>query len=389
MTEQLTDRVRRVLALAADQARSLNHDYVGTEHVLMALVAEPSGAVSHVLQSFGVDMGLIRAEIEKLVLPGPTAVTMRELPRTPRTKQVIKYAQDEAHSVGQKMVDVEHLLIALLREPEGVAGVVLSNLGVKPDELRAEALRTRIELMKIVERTVRPVPSSTPHKRKMREELLAHLATIYEQELARSGDSAAALDAAAQRFGAPSELAREFEVALPFQERLSYFTERFVAYRAPESATRYSLRMAWHTFALLAVVLSIVTGVVALRYGWSDDVKTLAGVLSAIILLTPPAQFVIWLAYIKLRDAMWGAFGCRKSPGRVLVLAVGIAAVAQLYLMGIAAVARMDFIAALDAARLGGIVAVISAVAFAVLAYLSGPGEIRDTQWALLEIESA
>jgi ATP-dependent Clp protease ATP-binding subunit ClpC len=389
MSEQLTDRVRKVLSLAADQARSLNHEYVGTEHVLLALVAAQSGTASHVLQSLGVDMGRIRAEIEKLVLPGSTPVSKLELPRTPRTKQVIEFAQDEAHSVGQKAVDVEHLLIALLREPEGVAGVVLSNLGVKTDQLRSEALRTRIELMKIVERTVRPVPSSTPHKRKMREELLAHLSTIYEQELVRRGEPAAALDAAAERFGAPSELAREFELALPLHERLSYFTERFVAYRAPESAARYSLRMAWHTFLLLAVVLSIVTGGVALRYGWIDDVKTLAGVLGAIVLLTPPAQFVIWLAYIKLRNAMWGAFGSRKSPGRVFMFAVLIAAFSQLYLMGIAAVARMDSSAALDAARLGGIVAVVCAVAFAVLAYISGPGEIRDTKWALLEIESA
>jgi hypothetical protein len=71
------------------------------------------------------------------------------------------------------------------------------------------------------------------------------------------------------------------------------------------------------------------------------------------------------------------------------MFAVLIAAFSQLYLMGIAAVARMDSSAALDAARLGGIVAVVCAVAFAVLAYISGPGEIRDTKWALLEIESA
>jgi uncharacterized membrane protein YraQ (UPF0718 family) len=95
------------------------------------------------------------------------------------------------------------------------------------------------------------------------------------------------------------------------------------------------------------------------------------------------------LAYIKMRDAMWGAFGSRKSIARVFVLDVLIAGVAQLYLMGIAAVARLDFSAALDAAGQGGMIAVISAIAFAILAYISGPGEIRDTQWALLEIESA
>jgi hypothetical protein len=139
----------------------------------------------------------------------------------------------------------------------------------------------------------------------------------------------------------------------------------------------------------LAAALGIVTGGVALRYGWTNDVETLARVLGAVVVLTPPAQFVIGLAYIKLRDAMWGAFGSRKSPGRVLVLAMLIAAVAQIYLMGVAAVIRMDLSVALDAARLGGIIAVISAASFAVLAYIGGPGEIRDTQWALLEIEAA
>jgi Clp amino terminal domain, pathogenicity island component len=389
MKMHLTQRALKALAIAADEARSFNHEYVGTEHVLLGLVAEPSGVARDVLAAMGVDVAQIRGEIERLAQRGSEPASAGALPHTPRTKQVIDYAREEAQSVGQKVVDAEHLLIALLREPDGVAGVVLKNLGVKANQLRAEALRTRIELMKIVERSVRPVPSSTPRKRKMREELLAHLSTIYEEELARSGQPAFAFKEAARRFGAPGELAQEFQASLPIHERISNFMERFVAYRAPESAGRYSLRLAWHTFALLAVLLAIVTGGIALRYGWTDDLKTLARVLGAIAVLTPPAQFVIGLAYIKLRDAMWGAFGSRKSRGRVLVLAVLIAAVAQLYLMGIAAVIRMDLSTALDAARFGAVIAVISAVAFAVLAYIGGHREIRDTQWALLEIEAA
>jgi hypothetical protein len=389
MSKPLTERALKALALAADEARSLNHEYVGTEHVLLGLVADQSGAASDVLAAMGVDAPRLRHEVERLVQRGSEPVSAATLPHTPRVQQVIDYARDEAHSVGQKVVDVEHLLIGLLREPDGVAGIALKNLGVKADQLRAEALRTRIELMKIVERSVRPVPSSTPRKRKMREELLAHLSTIYEEELTRNGDVAIALKEAARRFGAPAELAHEFQASLPIHERISHFMERLVAYRAPESAARYSLRLAWHTFALLAAVLIVVTGGVALRFGWTEDVKTLARVLGAIVVLTPPAQFVIGLAYIKLRDAMWGAFGSRKSPRRVLVLAALIAAVAQLYLMGVAAVIRMDLSVALDAARFGGIVAVTSAVLFAVLAYVGGPTEIRDTQWALLEIEAA
>ncbi len=389
MKRQLTERANRALALAADEARSFNHRYVGTEHVLLGLVAEPSGATVDVLGAMGVDVARIRSEVERLVQRGSGTISPGTLPRTPRTQQVIEYAHDEAQSVGQKVVDVEHLLIALLREPDGVAGVALRNLGVKPDQLRAEALRTCIELMKIVERSVRPVRSSTPRKRKMREELLAHLSTIYEEELTRSGQASLALREAARRFGTPAELAREFQDTLPIHERISHFVERFVAYRAPETAARYSLRLAWHTFAMLAAVLAIVTSCVALRYGRTEDVKTLTRVLGAIVVLTPPAQFVIGLAYIKLRDAMWGAFGSRKSPGRVVAFTVLIAAVAQLYLMSVAAIIRMDLSVALDAARFAGIVAVTSAVLFAVLAYIGGPSEIRDTQWALLEIEAA
>jgi hypothetical protein len=389
MKTQFTKRALKAIALAADEARSFNHEYVGTEHVLLGLLAEPSGAAGDVLATLGVDAGHIRKEVERLVQRGPVPVTTGVLPQTPRTLQVIEYARDEAHGVGQKVADVEHLLIALLREPDGVACVVLKNLGFKPDQLRAEALRTRIELMKIVERSVRPVRSSTSRKRRMREELLAHLSTIYEEALAKSGQPASALKEAARRFGAPAELAHEFQASLPIHERISHFMERFVAYRAPETAACYSLRLAWNTFLLLAVVLSFVTVGVALRFGWTEDVKTLARVLAAIAVLTPPAQFVIGLAYIKLRDSMWGAFGSRKSAGRVLVLTLLIAAVAQLYLMGVAAFIRMDLSVALDAARVGGIIALICAAAFAVIAYIGGPAEIRDTQWALLEIEAA
>jgi ATP-dependent Clp protease ATP-binding subunit ClpC len=242
--------------------------------------------------------------------------------------------------------------------------------------------------MKVVEQAVRPVSSSTPRKRKMREELLAHLTTIYEEEFARCGEPAAALSRAARRFGEPAELAREFQSSLPFHERVSYFTERFVAYRAPESAARYSLRMACHTFVLLAAILSVVGFGVYLRYGWIDDLKLLFRVLGAIVVVTPPAQFVIWLAYIKLRDAMWGAFGSRKSLRRVFLYGLLTCATAELYLMGVAGIASVDFGAALQAASTAGWISAVSAMTSVCIASLSGPSEIRDTQWALLEIDA-
>jgi ATP-dependent Clp protease ATP-binding subunit ClpC len=389
MFQQFTDRARNVMSLAADEARHMNHEYVGTEHVLAALVAQDSGAVAELLHMFDVDARNVGQEIEKLVQRGSTPVPAGQLPLTPRVQQVIEYARQEANSVGQKLVDTEHVLLGLAREPEGVAGNVLLNLGVRRDQLRAEALKIRFGLMKIVERAVRPVRASVVRKRQMREELLAHLTAIYEDELSRTNDPTAALSAAAMRFGGSAELASELESALPYYERLSSFFERWVLYRAPESAARYAMRLAGYTLAVLVTILSLVFGGVFLRYGWIDDLRTLLGVFGAIIGLTPAAQFVVTLAYIKLRDAMWGAFGSRKSRVRVAAFAAMIAIVSQLYLMGVAAVARMDLGAAYEAAQMSGAIGLVSGSAFVVLAYISGPTEIRDTQWALLDIETA
>ena len=223
----------------------------------------------------------------------------------------------------------------------------------------------------------------------MRDELFAHLAGIYEQERTRLGDPAAALKQAARRFGAPGELTRELENALPAYERFSGFIERWVQYRAPESAARYSFRLAINTFLALAGILSLVTFGVFLGYGWIPAVETMVRVFAAILLLTPPLQFAISLSLIKMRDAMWGAFGSRKSLGRVFVCSLAIAAAAELYLMGVAAVARLDLSAGFNAARVGGVIGVICAVAFVAIAYVTGPTSIRDTKWALLDIETA
>jgi hypothetical protein len=144
-----------------------------------------------------------------------------------------------------------------------------------------------------------------------------------------------------------------------------------------------------HTFWLLSAVLGMVTIGVFLGYGWIADVQLMARVFAAIVLLTPPLQFVVGLAMIKMRDAMFGAFGSRKSPGRVLGCCLLIAVAAQLYLMAIAALARWDLGVGLDAARVGGAIAVISAAAFLAISYLTGRETIRDTQWALLDLDAA
>jgi ATP-dependent Clp protease ATP-binding subunit ClpC len=281
------------------------------------------------------------------------------------------------------------MLIGLLQEEEGVAAQVLMHLNLKCAKLRDELLKTRIAQMKTVERAVRPVRAGTLCKRKMREELLAHFAAIYDQEQARHNDSAAALAAAARRFGEPADLAMELQSALPAHERLNHFIERWLMYRAPESAARFSLRMAAHTFLLLSVILSLVTFGVFLGYGWVEGVRTTVRVFAAIILLTPPVQFAMWLAYIKMRDSMWGAFGSQKSLARVFVLDWLIGVLAATYLLSLPTILQLDTSAATAALPLSGIVGLFTALLSLLLARLSGPGEIRDTHWALLDIESA
>jgi hypothetical protein len=160
-------------------------------------------------------------------------------------------------------------------------------------------------------------------------------------------------------------------------------------YRAPESAAHFSLRMATYTGMLLIVILSLVVGGVFVRFGWTHDVKTLARVMAAITMLTPPALFAAWLAYIKMRDALWGVFGSRKSLARVFMLDALIAVIGMFYVMGVAAMARLEFGIALADPRLSVWMPVLGAIAVMILARMSGPTEIRDTIWALLDISNA
>src|SRR5688500_9893828 len=183
MSLKLSDGARRAFAKADEEARIFNHGYIGTEHLLLGVLAEQRGVASDVLTSSGVDVAAVRGEIEKLVDRGPAPVSAPKLPLTPRSQAAIDFAGDEARAFNDTTVGAEHLLLGLLREPDGVAGQVLRNLGFEPDEIRADVFRVRIRLMKIVERAVRPVRASVGRKRKMREELFAHLTAIYEEEL--------------------------------------------------------------------------------------------------------------------------------------------------------------------------------------------------------------
>jgi ATP-dependent Clp protease ATP-binding subunit ClpC len=140
MFERFTDRARKVMALANQEAQRFNHEYIGTEHILLGLVKEGSGVGATVLKNLDIDLRKVRLEVEKLVKSGPDMVTMGKLPQTPRAKKVIEYAIEEARNLGHNYVGTEHLLLGLLREKDGVAAQVLMNLGLKLEEVREEVL---------------------------------------------------------------------------------------------------------------------------------------------------------------------------------------------------------------------------------------------------------
>jgi ATP-dependent Clp protease ATP-binding subunit ClpC len=140
MYERFTDRARKVMQLANQEAQRFNHEYIGTEHILLGLVKEGSGVAANVLKNLDVDLRKIRLEVEKLVQSGPEMVTIGKLPQTPRAKKVIEYSMEEARNLNHNYVGTEHILLGLLREQEGVAAQVLMNLGMKLDDVREEVL---------------------------------------------------------------------------------------------------------------------------------------------------------------------------------------------------------------------------------------------------------
>src|SRR3954469_10493620 len=140
MYERFTDRARKVMQLANQEAQRFNHEYIGTEHILLGLVKEGAGVAANVLKNLDIDLRKIRLEVEKIVQSGPDMVTMGKLPQTPRAKKVIEYSIEEARNLNHNYVGTEHLLLGLLREQEGVAAQVLMNLGLKLEDVREEVL---------------------------------------------------------------------------------------------------------------------------------------------------------------------------------------------------------------------------------------------------------
>ena len=138
--DQFTGRARNALQLAQEEARRLNHDYLGTEHILLGLAHEGNGLAAQVLTNLGVELPELRSAVESIVGQGDHMVT-GELRLNPRAKRVIGLAADEARRLNHHYIGTEHLLLGLLREGEGVGVGVLQRLGVSPDQARRATIQ--------------------------------------------------------------------------------------------------------------------------------------------------------------------------------------------------------------------------------------------------------
>jgi ATP-dependent Clp protease ATP-binding subunit ClpA len=128
MFERFTDRARRVVALAQEEARMLNHDYIGTEHILLGLIHEGDGVAARSLESLGISLDAVRQQVQEIIGRGQQAPS-GHIPFTPRAKKVLELSLREALQLGHNYIGTEHILLGLLREGDGVAAQVLVRLG--------------------------------------------------------------------------------------------------------------------------------------------------------------------------------------------------------------------------------------------------------------------
>jgi ATP-dependent Clp protease ATP-binding subunit ClpC len=140
MFERFTERARQVVVLAQDEARLLKHNYIGTEHLLLGLLAEEEGIAARMLESIGIRLEDARADVGRIIGVG-TEVTPGQIPFTPRAKKVLELSLREAISLGQSYIGTEHILLGLAREGEGVANRILLEYGADSEDLRNRVIR--------------------------------------------------------------------------------------------------------------------------------------------------------------------------------------------------------------------------------------------------------
>ncbi len=163
MHDRFTDRVRRVIYFARDEANRLQHDYIGTEHLLLGIVREGEGIAAKVLNKLDLDFEQIQQAVESMVKSTGSSLTIGEIPFTPRAKRVLELAIEEARLLGHNYVGTEHLLLGLIREGEGVAAQVLAELGVDRKRVREEVLRLLGPSATMKARKTKKEKSETPN----------------------------------------------------------------------------------------------------------------------------------------------------------------------------------------------------------------------------------
>jgi ATP-dependent Clp protease ATP-binding subunit ClpA len=140
MFERFTDRARRVIVLAQEEARLLNHNYIGTEHLLLGLTHESQGVAATALESLGISLEAVRAQVEEIIGQGQMAPT-GHVPFTPRAKKVLELSLRESQQLGHNYIGTEHILLGLIREGEGVAAQVLVKLGGDLSRVRQQVIQ--------------------------------------------------------------------------------------------------------------------------------------------------------------------------------------------------------------------------------------------------------
>ncbi|MCR4393634.1 MAG: NDP-hexose 4-ketoreductase, partial [Dehalococcoidales bacterium] len=157
--EKFSERARRVLTLAQEEAQRFNHANIGPEHILLGIVGEPDGVAAKVLVNLGISLNKVRSAVEFIIGHGE-ASSRAEIGLSPGAKRVIELAIDEARYIGHNYIGTEHLLLGLLREGEGIAARVLDSLGVTLEKVRAEI--TRVQEQGISRAKPTRAPSRTP-----------------------------------------------------------------------------------------------------------------------------------------------------------------------------------------------------------------------------------
>lgn len=136
MFEKFTDRAKKVISIARQEAQRFNSEFIGTEHILLGIVQESSGVAAKVIKSLNIDVKQVRKEVESLITKSEVPMSLGQLPLSPRAKRVIELANEISNTLGHDVVGTEHLLLGLLKEEEGIAAQVLANLGLKLDQVR-------------------------------------------------------------------------------------------------------------------------------------------------------------------------------------------------------------------------------------------------------------